>query len=64
MFAVRKGRPLPATYNGIPVIDGDVSDFRPVDPSGVIVGLRAKGAAIHDSSGFVRSPVPAPALAA
>lgn len=35
------------------VIDGDVSDLRFIDPDGVIVGLRAKGRAIHDTSGFV-----------
>lgn len=37
-----------------PVIDGDEHDFRPIDPKGVIVGLRAKGDAIGDESGFVR----------
>lgn len=36
---------LPATYLGIPVIDGDLTDYRYGDPSGVIVGLAAKGAA-------------------
>ena len=54
VFAVRRGQPLPATYLGVPVIDGDLSDYRPADPAGVVVGLRAKGAAIHDTSGFVR----------
>lgn len=43
IFDVQRGRPLPATYAGRPVIDGDLSDFRPGDPEGVIVGLRAKG---------------------
>lgn len=37
------------------VIDGDEHDFRPIDPRGVIVGLRAKGKAIKDKSGFVRN---------
>lgn len=36
---------LPATHLGIPVIDGDLSDYRFGDPQGVIVGLAAKGAA-------------------
>lgn len=36
---------LPATYLGIRVIDGDLSDYRYADPTGVIVGLAAKGAA-------------------
>jgi hypothetical protein len=54
VFAVKKGQPLPATYMDRPVIDGDESDLRFTDPSGVIVGLRAKGRAIGDTSGFVR----------
>lgn len=55
VFAVRKGQPLPATYYGRPVIDGDLTDLRFTDPAGVIVGLRAKGRAIGDTSGFVRA---------
>ena len=35
------------------VIDGDVSDLRFTDAAGSIVGLRAKGRAITDTSGFV-----------
>jgi hypothetical protein len=45
---------LPDTYRGYPVIDGDRHDCRFLDPSPVIVGLRAKGAkAKTDQSGFV-----------
>lgn len=44
---------LPESFGGFPVIDGDVSDWRPSDPRGVIVGLRAKGRARRDASGFV-----------
>lgn len=36
---------LPATYKGMRVIDGDLTDYRYGDPEGVIVGLAAKGAA-------------------
>jgi len=36
------------------VIDGDLSDYRVNDPVGVLIGLRAKGKAIGDKSGFVR----------
>jgi hypothetical protein len=36
-----------------PVIDGDSDDMRFLDPTGVIVGLYAKGAAKRDTSGFV-----------
>jgi hypothetical protein len=55
-FATRRGQELPTVWHGMPVIDGDVTDFRPSDPHGVIVGLRAKGDAIGDASGFVRMP--------
>jgi hypothetical protein len=44
---------LPDTYGGLPVINGDESDLRYFDPSGVIVGLKAKGDAKKDISGFV-----------
>lgn len=40
-----------------PVIDGDEHDFRPADGKhkiGVIIGLKAKGLAKTDTSGFVR----------
>ncbi|MBY5849804.1 hypothetical protein HFN51_04430 [Rhizobium leguminosarum] len=36
-----------------PVIDGDQDDMRFLEPTGVIVGLYAKGAAKQDRSGFV-----------
>ena len=44
---------VPATWQGIKVIDGDKHDMRFLDPQGVIVGLKAKGKAKKDSSGFV-----------
>lgn len=44
---------LPASWNGIPVIDGDLHDGRFEDPEAVIVGLRAKGLARVDTTGFV-----------
>ena len=44
-FAVRKGEPLPEYWRGVPVIDGDAHDLRFLDRRGVVVGLRAKGAA-------------------
>jgi hypothetical protein len=44
---------LPTTWRGHRVIDGDVNDLRFLDPKGVIVGLRAKGDAKKDTSGFV-----------
>lgn len=36
----------------VPVCDGDEHDFRPADPRGVIVALKAKGDAKKDTSGF------------
>lgn len=47
-------KPFPATWNGRALVDGDESDLRFLDPPSVYVGLRAKGRAKHDSSGFVR----------
>jgi len=45
---------LPKTFKGLRVIDGDKDDLRFLDPKGVIVGLKAKGAkAKRDRSGFV-----------
>lgn len=51
---VKKGQPLPTTFRGRKMIDGDLHDFRPADPAGVWVGLRPKGKdAWNDVSGFV-----------
>jgi hypothetical protein len=55
VFDTVRGHALPATYAGVRVVDGDLSDSRWADEVGVIVGLRAKGAAIGDRSGFVRA---------
>ena len=44
---------LPATYLGRPVVSGDDTDIRVNDPKGVVVGLKAKGPAKKDLSGFV-----------
>jgi len=46
-------REVPDTYQGLPVISGDEDDLRFLDPAGVIVGLKAKGRAKKDTSGFV-----------
>jgi hypothetical protein len=45
---------VPSEYLGVPVVDGDESDLRFLDPSGVVVGLKAKGEAKSDDSGFVK----------
>lgn len=44
---------LPAEFMGRPVVNGDESDLRFLDPAGVVVGLKAKGRARRDVSGFV-----------
>jgi hypothetical protein len=41
------------TYMGRPVISGDHDDLRFLDPAGVVVGLKGKGPAKTDTSGFV-----------
>jgi hypothetical protein len=43
----------PETYNGKPVVDGDLTDLRFQDGRGVVVALKAKGKARRDTSGFV-----------
>lgn len=46
---------LPKYWNGYKVIDGDESDLRYFDETNVVVGLKAKGDAKKDTSGFVVS---------
>jgi hypothetical protein len=41
------------TFLGLPVVDGDDTDIRHLDPKGAIVALYAKGKARRDQSGFV-----------
>jgi len=48
-------RKVPSTFMGRTVIDGDESDLRFLDPVGVVVGLKAKGKAKRDMTGFVRA---------
>ena len=44
---------LPTHWQGFPVINGDENDLRFLDPKGVVVGLKAKGKAKTDTTGFV-----------
>lgn len=41
------------SFMGLPVVDGDDSDIRHLDPRGAVVALYAKGKAKRDTSGFV-----------
>ena len=44
---------IPATFAGLPTIDGDKTDLRFLDPTQSVVALYAKGKAKRDTSGFV-----------
>jgi len=44
---------IPLTFKGMPVIGGDNSDVRHVEPLSHVVALYAKGKAVKDNSGFV-----------
>jgi hypothetical protein len=44
---------LPKTYKGIKVVDGDKSDLEMIKFKNIILGLKAKGKARKDTSGFV-----------
>jgi len=59
VFKTKKGHALPTHYMGHEVIDGDLTDLRFTDKHAsdgraVIVGVRAKGKAKRDVSGFVK----------
>lgn len=53
---------LPAEWAGAPVVNGDQDDLRFLDPAGCVVGLKAKGRAKRDTSGFVVPADPAAQL--
>lgn len=45
----------PETFMGCKVVNGDADDLRFLDPKGgVVIGLKAKGEARNDTTGFVR----------
>jgi hypothetical protein len=44
---------LPSIFKGMRVIDGDTTDMRFLDKQNRVVGLKAKGLARKDTSGFV-----------
>lgn len=51
--AVFRGPELPAEWNGFPVLDGDEDDLTFTRPGGTVFGLRPKGDAKDDGTGFV-----------
>jgi hypothetical protein len=48
---------LPADHMGVTVNDADEHDLRFLDPKGTIAGLKAKGRAKKDTTGFVRRTI-------
>ena len=60
VFATRRGKPLPETWHGHQVIDGDLTDLRFLDPrgQGLVIGLRAKGRARQCRTAFVQPATP------
>lgn len=42
IFNLKKKEKLPTNYQGYTIVDGDITDYRPNDGNGVIVGLRWK----------------------
>ena len=52
-IAVVFRKDLPKTFSGYKVISGDEHDLRYLDEKNVVVGLKAKGKAKKDTSGFV-----------
>lgn len=50
---VFRGKTLPDTFKGKPVLNGDKHDLRFLDKPNHVVGLLAKGKAKQDHSGFV-----------
>jgi hypothetical protein len=42
VFNTQRNKPLPKTFGGFKVVDGDLTDYRPDDKKGVVVGLRFK----------------------
>ena len=53
---------LPSMFKDVKVIDGDEHDMRFLDEPNVVVGLKAKGKAKKDSSGFVIDLIEARAI--
>ena len=52
-IAVVFRKDLPKEFLNLKVINGDKDDLRFLDPKNVVVGLKAKGKARKDNSGFV-----------
>jgi len=53
VFAVKNETELPTEYKGTKVVNGDEHDLTFIQPNNVILGLKAKGDAKKDTTGFV-----------
>lgn len=53
VFSAKNEDELPTEYNGYTVVNGDAHDAIFIQPQGVILGLKAKGDARKDKTGFV-----------
>ena len=53
LAVVFRGKPFPATFLGLPVVDGDAHDLVFLHKQQCVVGLKAKGRARRDATGFV-----------
>jgi len=50
----QKRADIPVVFRNWPVVDGDDTDVRHIEPKSVVVALYAKGKARHDNSGFTQ----------
>ncbi|HLO91573.1 MAG TPA: hypothetical protein VK172_10460 [Lentimicrobium sp.] len=57
VFNVKKETELPVLYKGIPVINGDLTDYRISDANGIIVGLKFKHIANKEAEKEIRKSV-------
>ena len=56
VLRLKRTEPMPTHWHGIPIVeDADIHDDRYNSPPGLI-GLRAKGRAYYDATGFVHDP--------
>lgn len=54
VFDVKRNKTLPQTFNGYKVVNGDLTDYRPLDGKGVIVGLRYKYLGDKNVNDYIR----------
>lgn len=57
VFNVKKETDLPKSFMGYPVVNGDLSDLRPNDGKGVIVGLKWKKIANKEDNEIIKRSV-------